>query len=497
MTDLDTLEQMVDFLAKAPFFRGAGEKAIEDLIIDSDIIPIKEGEVIIHEGEYELICYVTLSGRFKIEVTDKETGSKRFVRMLGAGEILGEMSVLSGNPRLAEVACVEEGQALKIVRDELLRFLDAAPAVKSRIDADYRQRSLSSALRRLEVFSQVDDLSIKVLSEKVELVTKHKNETIFNSGDEADAFYLVRDGFVKMSRELAGDEGGFFDSRFDKSASELLRRGGVKEYTLAYLGPGAYFGERALFADRKRVGKMTAVTRVELVSISKADFTDLMRRHPLVAQSLREKSEERYAQTASTRDIASQDVLSWVESHDILGADQVLILDLDKCVRCLHCIKACAKLHGGVSRITHNGIRYRNILIPTSCRHCREPTCMIGCPTGAIQRDKNGEVFHTDACIGCGNCARKCPFGNISIVSLKETGRIPGAGGLDWIASLKTSGGAGTTAPAKPKTRKRAVKCDLCKGFSHMGCQHNCPSGAIMTIKPSEYFARLTGYVEG
>lgn len=490
MKDMDTLEKMTGFLEKAPFFEGASRKAMEDLVAASDIIKVTAGETIIREGEYELICYVTLGGRFKIEVTDKETGVKRQVRIIGAGELLGEMSVLSGNPRFAEASCVEDAQVLRITRDGLLAFMDAAPSVKSRIDTDYRKRTLSSSLRKINVFSLVDDLSLESLAEKVEMVTFKKGDVVFASGDSADAFYLIRDGFVKLSRNLDESESVFFDARFDKSYSKPMREGTGRSFIMAYLGKGSYFGERALFGRRKRIASAEAVTRVDAVRIRKEDFDDLMRRHPLVAEKLKEVAASRYSNEADVKNQVSQDMLSWIGAHDILVTDSILIMDLYKCVRCLRCVTVCAELHDGGSRITHNGIRFKNILIPTSCRHCREPTCMIGCPTGAIQRDINGEVFHTTACIGCGNCARRCPFGNISMVESGSGGKMASLSGVAkrLMGFLALTGQ--TSAETGMKGR-RAVKCDMCKDYERMGCQHNCPTGAIMAVEPVEYFARL------
>lgn len=492
MEDYKDLDQMVDVLSASPFFAGAPRKALEDLVIDSDIIRFSAGEVIMREGEYEEICYVTLSGRFKISVTDKNTGAKRVVRILGAGEILGEMSVLTGRPRLAEVACLNGAQALRAHKEELARFLDAAPEVKKRIDDDYRARALSSVLRKIDVFSLVDDMSMADLARKVELVTRKKGEPVFRAGEAPEAFYLVRDGFVKLSRRLEDEDSAFFDSRFDKATANPFKKPGEGEFTMAYLGTGSYFGERALLDGRPRLASATAVTRAELVKIKKEDFEDLMRRHPLVRDKLAAMAASRYAEAGRVDKFrfADQEMLSWVEKHDILGADSILLLDLDLCVRCLHCIDVCAALHGGVSRITHNGIRFKNILIPTSCRHCREPTCMIGCPTGAIKRDLNGEVYHTDACIGCGNCARRCPFGNISIVEVGAGRRRAAAKKGGWLKALLSPGAKGEEA-VEPEVRRRAVKCDLCMGYDYIGCEHNCPTGAIMSVKPSEYFARL------
>jgi CRP-like cAMP-binding protein/Fe-S-cluster-containing hydrogenase component 2 len=490
MKAMDTLETMAGFLEKTPFFEGAPHKAMEDLVEASDIIAVAAGETIIREGEYELICYVTLSGRFKIEVTDKETGKKRLVKLVGEGELLGEMSILSGNPRFAAVSCVEDAQVLRITRDGLLAFMDAAPSVKSRIDADYRKRVLNSSLRKINVFSLVDDMSLEALAKKVEMVTFQKGDVIFASGDSADAFYLIRDGFVKITRNLDESESAFFDARFDKAYSKPMREGTGRSFIMAYLGKGSYCGERALFDKRQRVASAEAVTRVDVVRIRKEDFDDLMRRHPLVAEKLKEEGSSRYANEAQVRNQVSQDMLSWIGNHDILVTDSILIMDLYKCVRCLRCVSVCAELHDGGSRITHNGVRFNNILIPTSCRHCREPTCMIGCPTGAIQRDIHGEVFHTSACIGCGNCARRCPFGNISMVQVSSGAKGASLEGVvKWLTGVFTADGR-NGAEAGKKGR-RAVKCDMCKDYKRMGCQHNCPTGAIMSVKPVEYFAKL------
>jgi Fe-S-cluster-containing dehydrogenase component len=42
---------------------------------------------------------------------------------------------------------------------------------------------------------------------------------------------------------------------------------------------------------------------------------------------------------------------------------------------------------------------------------------MNSCPTGAIKRRPEGEIyFQYDMCIGCGNCAIACPYDNIAMI---------------------------------------------------------------------------------
>jgi ferredoxin len=96
---------------------------------------------------------------------------------------------------------------------------------------------------------------------------------------------------------------------------------------------------------------------------------------------------------------------------------------------------------------------------------------MVGCPTGAIHRNPDGEVDINDNCIGCDNCARKCPYGNITMMPLPEHKQKDGV-------------------------VKRAIKCNLCRGYEYSNCVYNCPRGAVLRIDPLRYFDELALVME-
>ena len=160
-----------------------------------------------------------------------------------------------------------------------------------------------------------------------------------------------------------------------------------------------------------------------------------------------------------------------------MQGNSILVIDLDVCTRCDDCVRGCASTHGGRPRFVREGDRYDNFLIARSCYHCEDPVCLIGCPTGAIRRTNVGEVVAVDnnICIGCGNCANKCPY---DAIVMHETNEV-------W---------PDTALPEFLRGRERRVasKCDLCyESDAGPACVNNCPHACAFRINTIEDFQEL------
>ncbi len=77
----------------------------------------KKGAVLIHEGEIANHAYIIVEGRCEVY---KCVGSRRLsLRFMGPGEVFGEASVFSAEPRTASVVAVDD-VTVKVVTRELL-----------------------------------------------------------------------------------------------------------------------------------------------------------------------------------------------------------------------------------------------------------------------------------------------------------------------------------------------------------------------------------------
>jgi Fe-S-cluster-containing hydrogenase component 2 len=137
-------------------------------------------------------------------------------------------------------------------------------------------------------------------------------------------------------------------------------------------------------------------------------------------------------------------------------------------------VRACADAHDGVTRLVREGLRFDKYLVATSCRSCRDPLCMVGCPVGSIRRRNSMEIIIEDWCIGCGLCVRNCPYGNLNLHPFEV--KIPD--------------------PAQPTrmiatTKKKATGCDLCMEHAEPSCVYACPHDAAHRVEPLAFFGTM------
>ncbi|HKF26441.1 MAG TPA: cyclic nucleotide-binding domain-containing protein [Candidatus Acidoferrum sp.] len=372
------------------------------------------------------------------------------VAELGPGDLFGEMTCMNFYPRSATVRAESDAVVYEMLRN-VLDIMLKNKTFRAQVDQNYRRRALENHLRGVPMFADLSTDFIEHLKSSVDLVRFAPGQVIATQGETADSFYLVRIGFVKISESYPGGE-----------------------LVLAYLSRGDYFGEIGLLGGGTRTATCTALDHVELVRISGDDFRQMVERFQNVRRGLEAVAEERRAANAQRTQMTQNVPIDQFLSQGLMEAQSLLVLDLEKCTRCDACVNACADAHDGVTRLVRDGLRFDRYLVATSCRQCRDPLCMVGCPVGSIRRRNSLEVIIEDWCIGCGLCARNCPYGNINLHPFEVMAEDPDHRGRH-----------------KAVIKQKATSCDLCTHLKEPSCVYACPHDAAHRVDPRSFFAEI------
>jgi CRP-like cAMP-binding protein/ferredoxin-like protein FixX len=448
-------ERIGQLRERIPILAAASEEQLREMLLATNVREYADRELIIRQNDYTNEFMIIASGRVEVRVKP-DFAPERVVAELTAGNFFGEMSLISGRRRNATVVAVGPTRVIEIPRKAMLKLIRTAPKVDLLIDQAFLIRALQGYL-----FPDVPGAVLGELLSKATVKTLGKEEIVFREGEIGDAFYLIRNGMVKISRTS-----------------------GEKEMVLSYLVAGNFFGESALLSDAPRTATVTTIFPSELIRLSKQDFDRFLARYPHLREKPLQKLEERRIGSLiaeATPDAGN--ILEDLIREEVVMGTHSLIIDDHKCVRCNNCIRACESVHDdGQARLSLTGIHLYNLLAPNSCWQCENPLCMLDCPPDALVRDPRGEVYIKSNCIGCGNCERNCPYDNIFMVHPEKKSGI-----WSWLASLFAG-----EEQEEEFDRTLAVKCDLCREIKGgPACVRSCPTGAAIRVTPEEYRTTL------
>jgi Fe-S-cluster-containing hydrogenase component 2 len=479
-------------LHKDPMFSDVPPKFLlwqEGLVVRRNT---KKNEVLCKQGDPGNTAFLLKAGRVKVAAYPSATGvtirkgkgKPDFeAEMAPSDGIVGEMSCLSGTPRNADLVALEDGEVWEMRRNVLDRVM-RSPSMRDRVESMFRKRALDGILRNSDLFKALPPEEYKqcveFLRPNLKFVRASPGQTLFLQGEWADNLYLLRLGHLRIA---------------------INRFGG--EPSIIWLGPGTVVGEIGLLAITRedaartpaevdkalaetlataeeplgaslpagqRTATVSALDHVEMARISRDDFLKMIKAFPTVRRRLVELSLSRLSGDSFDR---PADRL-FVEMG-LYQAQSLLALDLDNCTRCDECTKACVDQHGTeshgapITRLLRDGLRFGDYLVATSCRSCKDAYCMIGCPVDSIHRGKHQQIVIEDHCIGCGLCAKNCPYGNIQVEPDKK--------------HQMTMSDAAQPGQTQMVARLKASVCDLCDSEGHLDvplprCVYACPHDA-------------------
>jgi len=265
---------------------------------------------------------------------------------------------------------------------------------------------------------------------------------------KSDKILAKLDDFPETRKEWSEQEQRQFNRLLLDVALETplrsYRRRVGPDCVLYYCAGGEFIGEQSMFGQAYRsetclaqghpkdAGSTKDAGPVEVVRVPADLLKQLISQSPTLNARIERVMAERRRRTQE-----QVRVPVWDDSREVLLSDRfqrlgliqgqrLMLIDLDRCTRCDECVRACVDTHDdGQTRLFLDGPHFGKYLIPTSCRSCLDPVCMVGCPVGSIHRGNNGQIVIEDWCIGCGLCSQQCPYGSIR---MNDIAVIPEAG---------------------------------------------------------------------
>ena len=470
-----TLSGLAKKLIELEVFRGVSAQDLRRLILKSTLRLLVPGEELCKDGEfYERLC-VVLSGCVE-QTAAGPRGEQLHILMLGPGTFFGEMGVLGDAPEPFGAIALEKSIVLETPKVGVARLMEFSSAFKATLETLYARRALWSYAKSPTALGALPEAATEELLRSATLELLPSGQLLFQQHDPPGDFFLVRSGFLRASQRDAGGE-----------------------RVLTYFREGSMFGIHALLSREPTQGyTVQAVSRSEVIRISGSALGRVLAQYPSAHQALAYGAfeAERLArahdvgQRPIDHGLASAGRPSSAESLLVEGGlatgREILVVDQTLCTGCANCIDACERRHGN-SRLQLRGLQIEEYMFPTACRHCDDPACLM-CSVNGIVRLPSGEIkIVEDNCIGCGACAERCPYGNISMHAADQPERGIFLSLLDFLTGA--AGRDAALAAIDPKARRVAVKCDLCAGHADYACVTACPVGAAFRIDPAAALA--------
>ena len=110
-------------MAGVPYFEGLSEKTLKAIASEGKVIAYDAGKTIVGEGGAGIGFYLVLEGRVEVRKGEKVLAT------LEKGQFFGEMSVIDGQPRSADVVAVSPTKCWVLVSWSFAGLLKGHPEI--------------------------------------------------------------------------------------------------------------------------------------------------------------------------------------------------------------------------------------------------------------------------------------------------------------------------------------------------------------------------------
>jgi len=248
-------------LSRTPLFAGLSQDALESLVQKLTLVALGAGETLFREGDAGDALYVIVEG----EVAVQAEGPPRVeMARLGAGAFMGEVALMTDQPRSATVTAVTDAELLRIDRKTLSGVLATHGEVLAAVLRFVRDRLVDRWTRTSPLFRPFDESVRQQIAGRFKFLEIDSGAVLLRANQKPNGLYIVLAGKFSVQRDGAH---------------------------VASVGPGELIGETALLSGTAFKSEVVAQGKSLALCLPASDFRELIMTHPHVLEYIGEAAE--------------------------------------------------------------------------------------------------------------------------------------------------------------------------------------------------------------
>jgi CRP-like cAMP-binding protein len=228
-----------------PFLSELGPESLLAVTHSLRTLQVDDKETVVNQGALGDSLFLVASGELKVFTTSPQGENKDIARVF-ENTLLGEMALITGQPRMASVVAVGEADVIEVRKETLEQAIHEVPAVRESLDRFSRERLIKNLMQTSPIFSLFDKSQQSVLLRSFEGHEVDAGTEIIREGERGRGLYLIAAGRCDVFSQASG-----------------------YPVCLASLGVGELFGEMSVVTDQPTTATVRAMTRTTLLFLAR------------------------------------------------------------------------------------------------------------------------------------------------------------------------------------------------------------------------------------
>lgn len=256
--------ELSDCLTQIPAFAALDDDTRQALQAELEPVTLPTGAALFQQGDPGDALYIVISGRLRVVVRQVD-GEVICLEEIGPCQWVGELALLTGQPRGATVYASEDAQLARLTRLDFEYLSQSHPEILAefacRVQPRIQRAQLGGILSTL--FGHLDAATLQSLQERLEWRCLTSGEVLFHQSEPGETMYIIVQGRLRLS----------------------YKNPDGSEHILGEAGSGESIGEFALLAESGtpeslRSATVYAIRTTYIVGLTRAVFESLLCQYP-------------------------------------------------------------------------------------------------------------------------------------------------------------------------------------------------------------------------